>query len=490
MKKVALYTRVSTQDQAEEGYSIGEQEARLLSYCEARGWRASNTYTDAGFSGGNIDRPGISALVQDIERYDIVLVYKLDRLSRSQKDTLHLIEDVFLPAGTDLISITENFDTSTPFGKAMIGILSVFAQLERDQIKERMSMGKLGRAKAGKPSSWKHNPIGYTYSKEIDTYVVNPVTAPIVQDIFASYLAGEAITAMCDRLNADGHIGKQKPWRHSSIGRVLKNPVYMGLIRYDGKTYDGTHDPLVSPEDFAKTQDEITRRQEEAYERSNLSTTRPFQSKYLLSGILRCGHCGASLMLVQAGSKRKDGTRRKSYKCVTRTSVRNTPTCYRNPDGCQGDGRLYLMEDLEDMVLGEIEKLRLDKSGMEQRPDAHDTQKDIEALHGRISQLDAALGRMVALYAQGNIEIDILDREREKMEQERKTLAKRLGKMKSTQPGMKRDEAREILDALPADIRSLEYEEQKRIVRALIEKITLTGDKMVIRWRFSDNRNI
>ncbi|MGC4441164.1 recombinase family protein, partial [Streptococcus suis] len=81
--------------------------------------------------------------------FDTVLVYKLDRLSRSQKDTLYLIEDIFIKNDIAFLSLQENFDTSTPFGKAMIGILSVFAQLEREQIKERMMLGKVGRAKAG-----------------------------------------------------------------------------------------------------------------------------------------------------------------------------------------------------------------------------------------------------------------------------------------------------------------------------------------------------
>ena len=161
--RVALYPRVSTLEQARDGYSINEQTERMTKYCEAKGWVVHKIYTDAGYSGADTDRPGLQSLIKDAEnnKIDAVLVYKLDRLSRSQKDTLTLIEDVFLPNDVDFISMTENLDTSTPFGRAMVGILSVFAQLEREQIKERMEVGKIGRAKEGKWCGSRYVPIGY-----------------------------------------------------------------------------------------------------------------------------------------------------------------------------------------------------------------------------------------------------------------------------------------------------------------------------------------
>ena len=149
MKTVAIYCRVSTQEQAAEGYSIGEQQSRLSKFCDAHGWKIVHVYSDPGFSGAKLQRPAIQQLIADCSYglFDCVLVYKLDRLSRSQKDTLYLIEDVFNVHQIGLVSMCENFDTQSPFGKAMIGILSVFAQLERDQITERMTMGRIGRAK-------------------------------------------------------------------------------------------------------------------------------------------------------------------------------------------------------------------------------------------------------------------------------------------------------------------------------------------------------
>ena len=135
MRRAALYIRVSTQEQAQEGYSVGEQKERLIAYCKAQDWIIADIYVDGGYTGSNLKRPGIQQLITDTDKFDLVLVYKLDRLSRSQRDTLYLIEEVFLPNNVDFISMQESFDTSSPFGKAMIGLLAVFAQLEREQIK-------------------------------------------------------------------------------------------------------------------------------------------------------------------------------------------------------------------------------------------------------------------------------------------------------------------------------------------------------------------
>ena len=199
-------------EQAESGYSIDEQVEKLAAYCKARDWNLTKVYKDPGFSGSNINRPGMEKLVSDAKSgyFDTVLVYKLDRLSRSQKDTLYLIEDIFNKYNVTFVSLSENFDTSTAFGKAMIGILSVFAQLEREQIRERMTMGKVGRAKSGKSMNWVNAPFGYDYRN--DQMFVDDFKASIVKRIYNDYLAGISITKLRDALNEEGHMGKNVKW--------------------------------------------------------------------------------------------------------------------------------------------------------------------------------------------------------------------------------------------------------------------------------------
>ena len=174
------YVRVSTDNQL-DNYSIEEQTERIESYCKAKGWTLLHIYTDGGYSGGNTNRPALQKMLEAIRRGEAsaVVVYKLDRLSRSQKDTLTLIEDSFLSHNTDFISINENFDTSTPFGRAMIGILSVFAQLEKDQITERFTMGRIGRSKAGYFHGGGNAPTGYDYRDGL--LIVNEYEAMQIQ---------------------------------------------------------------------------------------------------------------------------------------------------------------------------------------------------------------------------------------------------------------------------------------------------------------------
>ena len=190
---IALYPRVSTQEQATEGYSIEEQIDRLKKYCEAMGWNEYRIYTDAGYSGANTDRPALQEMIRDIKDGKIkrVVVYKLDRLSRSQKDTLELIEDVFLANDCEFESVSERFDTSSPYGRAMIGILAVFAQLEREQIKERMSMGREGRAKKGKWRGGSNVPIGYDFIE--GNLEPNEFEKMQIVEIFNLFLQGHQI---------------------------------------------------------------------------------------------------------------------------------------------------------------------------------------------------------------------------------------------------------------------------------------------------------
>ena len=167
-KKTALYIRVSTDAQREEGYSIEAQKEMLKAFCVTKNIRNYEFYIDGGFSGSNLERPEMQRLIREVKekKIDCVIVYKLDRLSRSQRDTLYLIEEVLNPNHVDFISMNESMDTSTPLGRLMLGILSAFAQLERENIKERTRMGMKERVKAGLWPGGGRIPFGYDYDSE------------------------------------------------------------------------------------------------------------------------------------------------------------------------------------------------------------------------------------------------------------------------------------------------------------------------------------
>ena len=231
--RVICYVRVSTREQAEKGYSVGEQQERLRAYCMAKDWIVEDVITDPGFSGAKLERPGIQRVIQLVQekKCEAVLVWKLDRLSRSQKDTLYLIEDVFLKNGCAFVSMNENFDTSTAFGRAMIGILSVFAQLEREQIRERMAVGRVGRAKAGLFHGGGFAPIGYDYktiAEGGEGLVVNEYEAMQVREVFSLYLQGWPVNRIRKYMTAR-YTTKSGDWGNdTTIRDVLKNPLYIG----------------------------------------------------------------------------------------------------------------------------------------------------------------------------------------------------------------------------------------------------------------------
>lgn len=283
MKRVAIYIRVSTARQDIEGYSIPLQKERLIAYCKAKGWVVAGVFIDPGHSGSSLDRPDMIRLIDGVQagKYDVVLVYKLDRLSRSQKDTLYLIEDIFMANGVDFVSMQESFDTTTIYGRAMVGILSVFAQMERETIAERTLMGRAGRAEDGFWHGGGTDPIGYDY---IDgELVINKEEAEQVREVYALYAAGHSVTEITRRM--EGFRTKHGGWSHTStVGNVLDNPLYAGTVHFDGVSQKGRHVPIVDRE--------VNRRVKARRER--LSRVEASEdSAHLLTGLIYCAACGA-----------------------------------------------------------------------------------------------------------------------------------------------------------------------------------------------------
>ena len=477
INKVALYVRVSTTSQMEEGYSIEEQKAKLESYCDIKDWHIYKVYTDGGFSGSTTERPALEQLIKDAQSklFDTVLVYKLDRLSRSQKDTLYLIEDIFLKNNIEFVSLLENFDTSTPFGRAVIGLLSVFAQLEREQIKERMQLGKLGRAKAGKSMMWAKTSYGYNYDKETGSMTINEYEALTVKEIYSSYLAGMSITKLRDKINEE--YPKQPAWSYRTIRGILANPVYCGLNQYKGQTFQGTHKAIISLDDFEQTQRELAKRQQTAKE---LSNPRPFQAKYMLSGLTQCGYCHAPLKVI-LGQKRKDGSRFKRYECYQRHPRKTRGvTVYNDNKKC--DSGYYDMELLEHYVLTRISQLQNDPDKIQELfLDDTSPEIDKQAIQKQIDSLTLKLSKLNDLYLDDRITLDELRTKSSDFIKQRTALEVEIKKASTDKQAGRKDKIEKLLDA--SSVLEMSYDNQKVIVRELIDKVQVTSDKVVIRWK-------
>ncbi|MBQ8537012.1 MAG: recombinase family protein, partial [Clostridia bacterium] len=331
IKKAALYMRVSTEEQAKEGFSIDAQRRVLEAQAIVGGFNATQAYIDEGKSGKNLRRPQVQNLIADCKEQKIsaVIVWRLDRLSRSLRDTLMLIEDVFAPNGIALISATESLDTSTPSGRLMINILASFAQNEREVNQQRVSMvmqdlAKQCRHLGGLP------PFGY---RVIDGfYQLDPVTAPAVEHLFQMFINGCGYSAMLAWLNQNGFTtGRGKPFGKNSLYDLLGNEKYTGTYIYN-RTVSANKDG-VRNNHRSKSDDQIIRipggipaiitletwQKAQAIRAENKHRPGSYRAKqtYLLSGLCVCDVCKSKMTIV-SGSKDRNGTIQRYYACPNR----------------------------------------------------------------------------------------------------------------------------------------------------------------------------
>lgn len=486
---VAIYVRVSLDIQV-DGYSIDEQLDRLRKFCEAHGWTIYKEYVDPGYSGANIDRPGMLDLLKDVrnKKIDTVLVYKLDRLSRSQKDTLYLIEDEFLKNGVDFISMSENFDTSTPFGKAMIGILSVFAQLEREQIKERLAMGRVGRAKSGKWRGGSNVPIGYDY---VDgELVINEYEAIQIRKIFELFLSGESLYSIAAYMHSH-YTNKYSSWADSrSISDTIKNRLYIGKIQHRGQEYEGSHTPIIDLETFER----VARRYAEISTTNDHLYRSPFKGAHLLSGLLFCGSCGARYFCWTTRPTKKDenGKQLKTfgsyayYKCYTRDGSKKM----RKADHC--DNPSYRVDYLDRVILDEIKKLKLDPEYLEtltDTPSRRNVNSEVEILRKTLAETDNQIGKLMDLYTLGTIPIEAIGERIRPLYEKKQKLEEDIAQIieNSKEPDeISIDETRRILDSFDI-LDALDLHTQREIVQSLIKRIEIGHDRetITIYWKFT-----
>lgn len=251
---VAIYIRVSTLDQAREGYSLEAQENTMRKWCAERKYEIYDLYADRGISGKDIDhRPDMRRLMHDAKakKFNLVVFWALSRFTRSVADLYDTLE-LFNQLNISLFSYTESFDTSTPMGRAMIGIVGIFAQLERELTGERIKAAMLVRAEKGKRTCT--TVLGYDRCGK-DTFTINPVGAEYVKFCFEKYIERKNLTEVAVLARQKGYVGKfgREPtaW---TINVILTRPIYCGYNLYKGNLYKGNHPPLVSVETYNKVQ--------------------------------------------------------------------------------------------------------------------------------------------------------------------------------------------------------------------------------------------
>lgn len=286
--RVALYIRVSTTEQALEGFSIPAQRDRLTAYAISQDWEVYDYYVDDGYSAKDTNRPAFQRMMKDAQekKLDVILVHKLDRFTRNVRD-LYEVLDRLTKYNVSFRSSQEQFDTTTTMGRAMIGMLGIFAQWERETIGDRVYVGMEQKILSGKRNG-AMAPMGYDL---IDGNLVVNQDADFIRRLFSMYLSGMGMPTINETLAKEG-----KSMHIRTIWYILKNPIYCGEFRWNFRSKGiRTHNPIVvqgdteaivSKEDFYRVQ-ELTK----SRDKKGRSAT----SEYVFSGIAKCARCGYAL---------------------------------------------------------------------------------------------------------------------------------------------------------------------------------------------------
>ena len=257
--RAAIYIRVSTPEQASEGYSLAMQESTLRAYCASKGYSVVHVYQDAGLSAKDIvGRPALQRLLADSRRglFDVVLVWKLSRFTRSLSDLCRACDEME-QSGCYLESYSEAFDAHTTVGRMIRGILGVIAQWEREVISENVCAAMQERAREGKPTTF--CVLGYDYATP-NTLMINPQEARIVKYIYAAYLECESImrtAELCQSLQYRGKRGGRLAcW---SVEQILTRPIYAGFCCWHDVPFPGQHPPIIPMDTYNDVQKMILR---------------------------------------------------------------------------------------------------------------------------------------------------------------------------------------------------------------------------------------
>ena len=480
MKKAGIYIRVSTLEQAREGYSIEAQKDKLMAYCKSKSWLIYDIYIDDGYTGTNMDRPALQQMLKNLDNLNIVLVYKLDRLSRSQKDVLLLVEEKFLKNDVDFVSLMESFDTSTPFGRAMLGILAVFAQLERETIIERTKLGKERRAKEGLWRGGGNIPIGYDFID--DELVIIPYEAMQIREIFQLYCEGRGFNKIAELLNAKGYTSKNGvKWVSRQVHRTLENKTYAGYVEHNGEYYPGNHEGIVSEEMFNKAAEILKGKKKTKGKKSE-------SPNYLLGGMVWCGYCGARIKATWS-SKGKNGPKYYHYVCYSK--AKNPLHMVKDPN-CPS--KSWKMEVLDNMVVEKLLQLPLNQDKIiqkyEENKEAISTFEDKIIIEQQIAEIDQQINRLMDLYQDGKIPIQKISERIDKLYQEKKKVEATIIKLdtlisENDSCDISLEDILSILGNFDLIWNAATFEERRIILRDFIKKIIVT-DKVDIVWNYKN----
>lgn len=494
---VAIYARVSTDNQVGGRFDSCESQAAVcrdhIRKQSAEGWYEVASFTDAAYSGGTMDRPGIQALKRMIAAGEVkvVLIFKLERVSRNM-DEWGPFRAFLQKHGCRLESATENISELEPEGRLKNNIMMSVAEFERLNTAKKTRLKMREQAKRG---YWNGGPVpyGYAYDKNTQALLPHPTEAAILKRIFSEAAKLTSLTDLANALNAEGHRTKQRImqrrdgttenvggrlFRSDGIRLLIRNPIYRGAVKFEGQEFSGKHEPLVDADLWERANAAVA----ETKERPGQSVAHPsFQARdvhnHLLKGIAWCAACNRALVPTDSGKKSVNGAKYRYYACSSVLRESQAPCSV---------GRLPAdaLEKSVVSILGEtskhpaIIKEIIDVSRNTQRRDAVELRSELAKKKQAIAVVEKQLGNCADAIAKGGVDVlgDALVRRATELREDRRRIFVEYEKLRqelAAVDAMVMEEARvrSNLDQFSRLLPMLTPAEQKELVRLFIERV-------------------
>lgn len=493
--KVAIYARVSTEEQAERGYSIDAQLDQLRQYCQLHRKIVFDEYVDPGVSGKEMKkRRELLRLLKDADekKFDEVIVWKINRLSRKTKDLLDIVERLN-QNNVYFRSFSENFETETPMGKFALQMMGAVGELERNTIVENVRLGMKQRARMG----YHNGGICLGYEKHVDeagrkTIKVVEQEAVIVRKIFTLYASGKGLRAIANQLNREGHrTKKNNTFSTDSIREIITNPVYAGTVRYNryegwsekrrrGKNSnpilaEGRHEAIIDQETWDRVQS--------LFRKKSKANPRVYDGVSLLTGLIRCPHCGTPMVASRTVSYLKDGTKvvRRYYSCGKFKS-QGSSVCSAHSVGAENAER-YVLERIQELVTRpKVLQAIVNSANKKRMGNIGPLKEEFQVICRNLEQLSARKRRVMELY-----EIDEVDRDElndrvneltaeENKLHERKVEIDNILRNESGTP-LLIEHVRSVLSMFDRLLAGCQPEQQKLLLRLAVKDITVGSNR-------------
>jgi len=469
--RAAVYTRVSTEEQARGGVSLEVQEDRCIEVAEAAGATEVVVYRDEGYSARTLKRPSLARLRSEIASLDLVVVWKIDRLSRSTRDLLNLLAEL-AEAGVGVRSATEPFDLSSGMGRATVTVLGALAELTVDVVRENVRAALSYRAADGKPHG--PAPFGYDWRRDAegnsfgDRWEPVPEAAATVREIFRRYCAGESLMGLAIDLNrrAVPTATGDATWTHTGVRNILRNPAYIGLFRFGGEVHEGDHEALVDEATWRAAQRRLTRR----------AGTHPRSLDRSLSPIYRCGLCGGSM------SRQKRDETHFSYACRQRREGIEHPSVYCSGNAADAVVWAWVRHLVDEDVIERAAELQAERARRQQAEEEKSTTAE------QLCEVERRIEANLEAYHLGALPADMLRQQNEPLIADRERLRERLAAeaMQVSETDMRRlrETTREALDEL---IEGGDIDRQQELLSLLFERVeVLPGRRLVCHHRVGE----